>query len=104
MPDRVILTIPSFPRCPTCSAEAHDAGCAIQPGRIDGWFVQATNKTPISTNGLHLLVAALRNFYEVMRRGVFDDSDGEGHLLYPYENPMHSRTLLTWRTEHGKWI
>jgi integrase len=81
-----------------------EAGCAIQPGRIDGWFVQATNQTPISTNGLHLLVAALRNFYEVMRRGVFDDQDGEAHPLYPYENPMYSRTLLAWRTEHRKWI
>jgi hypothetical protein len=53
---------------------------------------------------LHLLVAALRNFYEVMRRGVFDDRDGEAHPLYPYENPMYSRTLLAWRTEHHKWI
>src|SRR5712691_1823664 len=81
-----------------------DAGCALPSGRIEGWSVQATNKSPISTGGLHLLVAALRNFYEVMRRGVFDTNDHQLHPLYPYENPMYSRTLPAWRREHRKWI
>jgi hypothetical protein len=39
-----------------------DAGCALQIGSVESWFVQATNKSPISTNGLHLLIASLRNF------------------------------------------
>jgi len=81
-----------------------DAGCALRSGRIEGWSVQATNKSPISTSGLHLLVAALRNFYEVMRRGVFDPNDHHLHPLYAYDNPMYSRTLLAWRREHRKWI
>src|SRR5216683_7976436 len=81
-----------------------DAGCALKSGRVEGWFVQATNRSPISTNGLHLVIAALRNFYEVMRRGVFDSEDQRLHPLYPFENPMYSRVLLAWRSEHRKWI
>ena len=49
-----------------------EAGCALRTGRVEGWFVQATNRSPISANGLHLLIAALRSFYTVMARGVFD--------------------------------
>src|SRR5712692_6936736 len=81
-----------------------DAGCALKAGRVEGWFVQATNRSPISTNGLHLVIAALRNFYEVMRRGIFDSADQRLHPLYPFENPMYSRVLLAWRSEHRKWI
>jgi hypothetical protein len=47
-----------------------EAGCALQRGRVDGRFIQATNRSPISSNGLHLLIAALRSFYSVMRQGV----------------------------------
>jgi integrase len=81
-----------------------DAGCALQSGRVEGWFVQATNRSPISTNGLHLLIAALRSFYTVMRRGVFDPQDQRFHPLYAYENPMYSKVLVAWRSEHRKWI
>jgi hypothetical protein len=79
-----------------------DAGCALKAGRVGGSFVQATNKSPISTNGLHLLIAALRNCYEVMRRGVFDSEDQRLHPLYAFENPMYSRVLLAWRSEHHR--
>ena len=50
-----------------------EAGCVLQPGSVEGWFIRATNGTPISPNGLHVLIAALRNFYDVqlLRR---DDS------------------------------
>src|SRR5712692_8975401 len=68
-----------------------EAGCALQSGRVEGWFVQATNKSPISTNGLHLFIAALRSFDTVMRQAVFD-------------NPMYSKVLIAWRSEHRKWI
>jgi integrase len=81
-----------------------EAGCALQKSRVDGWFVQATNRSPISTNGLHLLIAALRSFYAVMRRGVFDPMDQRFHPLYAFENPMYSKLLLAWRAEHRKWI
>ncbi|MDQ6673431.1 MAG: tyrosine-type recombinase/integrase [Chloroflexota bacterium] len=81
-----------------------DAGCALQTGSVEGWFVQATNKSPISTNGLHLLIASLRNFYTMMLRGVFDPQDQRFHPLYAYENPMYSKVLVTWRSEHRKWI
>src|SRR6266571_2955472 len=27
-----------------------EAGCALHSGSVEGWFVQATNKSPISTN------------------------------------------------------
>src|SRR5216683_7325499 len=50
-----------------------EAGCALRPGRVDGWFIQATNRSPISSSGLHLLIAALRSFYSVMLRRA-DDS------------------------------
>src|SRR6202048_3661043 len=81
-----------------------EAGCALQSARVEGWFVQATNKSPISTNGLHLLIAALRSFYTVMRRGVFDPEDQRFHPLYAYENPMYSKVLVAWRSEHRTWI
>jgi integrase len=81
-----------------------EAGCVLQRGSVDGWFVRATNKTPISPNGIHVLVAALRNFYEVMIRGVWAPEDHRSHPLYVYENPMYSTLLLAWRREHRKWI
>jgi integrase len=81
-----------------------EAGCALQKGRVEGWFVQASNRSPISTNGLHLFIAALRSFYTVMRRGVFDAQDQRFHPLYAFDNPMYSKVLLAWRAEHRKWI
>src|SRR5216683_7560812 len=81
-----------------------EAGCALQTGSVEGWFVQATNRSPISTNGLHLVIAALRSFYEVMRRGVFDYEDQRFHPLYAFDNPMYSKVLVAWRSEHRKWI
>jgi len=81
-----------------------EAGCALQKGRVEGWFVQASNRSPISTNGLHLLIAALRSFYTGMRRGVFDAQDQRFHPLYAFDNPMYSKVLLAWRSEHRKWI
>jgi integrase len=81
-----------------------EAGCALKRGRVDGWFIQATNQSPISSNGLHLLIAALRSFYTVMRQGVFDPEDQRFHPLYAYENPMYSPVLLAWRAEHRKWV
>jgi integrase len=81
-----------------------EAGCALQKGRVEGWFIQATNRSPISTNGLHLVIAALRSFYTVMRRGVFDPADQRFHPLYAFDNPMYSKVLLAWRSEHRKWI
>src|SRR6266536_4841150 len=81
-----------------------EAGCVLQTGSVEGWFVQATNKSPISTNGLHLLIAALRSFYTVMRRGVFDAGDQRFHPLYAFDNPMYSKVLIAWRSEHRKWI
>src|SRR6266702_3089630 len=81
-----------------------EAGCALQKGRIEGWFVQASNRSPISTNGLHLFIAALRSFYTVMRRGVFDAGDQRFHPLYAFDNPMYSKVLIAWRSEHRKWI
>src|SRR6202051_2870540 len=65
-----------------------EAGCALQSGRVEGWFVQATNKWPISTNGLHLLISALRRFYTVMRRGMFDTPAQRFHPLFAHGNPM----------------
>src|SRR6266702_7591655 len=81
-----------------------EAGCALQSSRVEGWFVQATNRSPISTNGLHLLIAALRSFYTVMRRGAFDPQDQRFHPLYAYDNPMYSKVLVAWRSEHRQWI
>jgi len=81
-----------------------EAGCALQKGRVEGWFVQASNRSPISTNGLHLFIAALRSFYTVMRQGVFDPADQQFHPLYAFDNPMYSKVLIAWRSEHRKWI
>src|SRR5713101_5126921 len=81
-----------------------EAGCALRTGRVEGWFIQATNRSPISANGLHLLIAALRSFYTVMARGVFDSQDQRYHPLYAFDNPMYSKVLVAWRSEHRKWI
>ena len=81
-----------------------EAGCALQAGRVEGWFVRATNRLPLSSSGLHLLIAALRCFYAVMRRGVFDPETEEFHPYYAYQNPMYSDVLLAWRAQHRKWI
>src|SRR4051812_21441536 len=81
-----------------------EAGCALRAGRVDGWFIQATNRSPISSSGLHLLIAALRSFYSVMHQGVFDPEDQRFHPLYAYDNPMYSSVLLAWRAEHRKWV
>jgi hypothetical protein len=64
-----------------------DAGCVVQAGRVDGWFVQATSRSPLSNSGLHLLFAALRSFYWVMRRGVFDDQEQR----FPRRTPTTTR-------------
>jgi hypothetical protein len=45
-----------------------EAGCALRSGRVDGWFIQTTNHLPVSTDGLHPLIAALRSFQTVMRQ------------------------------------
>lgn len=81
-----------------------EAGCALRAGRVEGWFVQATNRSPMSANGLHLLIAALRSFYTVMLRGVFDPEDQRYHPLYAFDHPMYSKILVAWRSEHRKWI
>src|SRR5713226_4919439 len=71
-----------------------EAGCVLRTGRVEGWLVQATNRSPISTNGLHLLIAALRSFYTVMVRGAFDPQDQRYHPLYAFDNPMSSKVLV----------
>jgi hypothetical protein len=81
-----------------------EAGCALRTGRVEGWFVQATNRSPMSANGLHLVIAALRSFYTVMARGMFDTQDQRYHPLYAFDNPMYSTVLVAWRSEHRKWI
>jgi len=81
-----------------------EAGCALRPGQVEGWSVQATNRSPMSGNGLHLLIAALRSFYTVMMRGVFDPQDQRYHPLYAFDHPMYSKVLVAWRSEHRKWI
>jgi integrase len=81
-----------------------EAGCVLQRGSVDGWFVRPSNGTPISPNGLHVVIAALRNFYDVMIRGVWVHEDRRSHPLYAHENPMYSGLLLAWRREHRRWI
>jgi integrase len=81
-----------------------EAGCVLQRGHVDGWFIRSSNGTPISPNGLHIVIAALRNFYDVMIRGVWVHEDRRSHPLYAHENPMYSGVLLAWRREHRKWI
>lgn len=81
-----------------------EAGCGIRAGRVEGWFVQSTNRSPMSANGLHLLIAALRSFYTVMQRGVFDALDQRYHPLYAFDHPMYSKVLVAWRSQHHKWI
>ena len=71
-----------------------------ETGRVEGWFVQATNRSPTSANGVHLLIAALRSFYTVMQRGAFDPRDQRYHPLYAFDNPMYSKVLVAWRSEH----
>ena len=39
-----------------------------------------------------------------MARGVFDSQDQRYHRLYAFDNPMYSKVLVAWRSEHRKWI
>jgi hypothetical protein len=71
---------------------------------VDGWFIRPSNSTPISPNGLHVVISALRNFYDMMIRGVWVPEDRRNHPLYADENPMYSSLLLAWRREHRMWI
>ena len=64
-----------------------EAGSALRTGRVEGWFAQPTNRSPISANGLHLLIAALRWFYTVMPRGAFDTQDQRHHPVSPFRQP-----------------
>jgi hypothetical protein len=81
-----------------------EAGCALRSGRVEGWFVQATNRSPMSANGLHLLIAALRSFDTVTVRGGFDPQVQRYQPLYAFDHPMYSKVLVAWRSEHHKWI
>jgi hypothetical protein len=39
-----------------------------------------------------------------MQRGVFDVQDQRYHPMYAFDNPMYSKILVAWRSEHRKWI
>ena len=75
-----------------------DAGCALERDRDDGWLVQASNKSPICTNGLHLMIAALRNFYEVMRRRILDLDPHDASTIAESSARVHARNWLGWRS------
>lgn len=61
---------------------------------LDGYRVQLTGNSPLSQSSLHVLFAALRDFYAVM----IDAG------LYGYDNPMCSELLRKWKRERMRHI
>jgi site-specific recombinase XerD len=58
--------------------------CILSPdSSIDGYYVKPGKDTPLTYSSLRGVCAALRNFYDVMRKAGY----------YPYSNPMESDFL-----------
>src|ERR1700730_2389119 len=69
--------------------------CRIQPDQErEGYWVETSGTSPLSKSGLGVLLAAVKDFYGLMRDA--------GYYVYP--NPMTSQLLEQWRRERAKLI
>ena len=69
--------------------------CQVRPDQErDGYWVTLSGKSPLSQSGLGVLLAALRDFYQVMIDAGY----------YPYPNPLVSQMLQQWRRERMRLI
>jgi len=69
--------------------------CRMQPDHDrEGYWIETSRTSPLSKSGLGVLLAAIKDFYRVMRDAGY----------YPYPSPMTSQLLEQWRRERGRMI
>ena len=69
--------------------------CRIQPDQDrEGYWIETSRTSPLSKSGLGVLLAAIKDFYRVMRDA--------GYYVYP--SPMTSQLLEQWRRERARLI
>lgn len=69
--------------------------CRMQPDQNrEGYWIETSKTSPLSKSGLGVLLAALKDFYRVMRDAGF----------YVYPSPMASHLLEQWRRERARLI
>ncbi len=69
--------------------------CRMQPDLDrEGYWIETSKTSPLSKSGLGVLLAAVRDFYRVMRDA--------GYYVYP--SPMTSQLLEQWRRERARLI
>jgi len=72
-----------------------DVACQVRPDtNREGYLVQLSANSPLSVSGLRVFLAALRDFYQVMREAGY----------YAYTNPMQSELLTRWKQERMRLI
>ena len=61
--------------------------CRMQPDHDrEGYWIETSRTSPLSKSGLGVLLAAIKDFYRVMRDAGY----------YPYPSPMTSQLLEQW--------
>ncbi len=69
--------------------------CQVRPDRErEGYWVALSGTSLLSQSGLGVLLAAIRDFYQVMSEAGY----------YPYVNPLISQLLQKWRRERMRLI
>jgi site-specific recombinase XerD len=69
--------------------------CRMQPDQDrEGYWIEPSKTSPLSKSGLGVLLAAIKDFYRVMRDA--------GYYVYP--SPMTSHLLEQWRRERARLI
>jgi site-specific recombinase XerD len=69
--------------------------CRMQPDQDrEGYWIETSKDSPLSKSGLGVLLAAIKDFYRVMRDAGY----------YAYPSPMTSQLLEQWRRERARLI
>lgn len=69
--------------------------CRMQPDQDrEGYWIETSRTSPLSKSGLGVLLAALKDFYRLMRDAGY----------YAYPSPMASQLLEQWRRERARLI
>jgi hypothetical protein len=77
-----------------------EARCAVKAGHVDGWFVQATNRSPLSNSGLHLLIAVSTQLLLGHAAGCVRSPGPALPSAVRVREPDVPTVLLAWRAEH----
>ena len=72
-----------------------DVACQVSPSsKSDGYQVETTGHSPLSTSSLGVLLTALTSLYDVLKAAGY----------YPYTNPLRSESLLALKHEHLRGV